>query len=313
MAYNEFDLISHYFGHIGKSALAEVLLGVGDDAAVVNCSPNSVVLTVDTLVSGVHFFEDDPADSIAHKALMVNLSDLSAMGATPFAFLLSITLPAVDDAWLTLFSSTLNRVATDHDVQLIGGDITSGPLSVSITALGSVKDAHVLKRSAARVDDDIYVTGEIGLAAFYVYARTQGIALGELALQAYRYPEPCVSLGAKLSALAHAAIDVSDGLLADLSHVLTDSHVGARLVRADIPIAKEWCVLPSNEAFMHAVTGGDDYVLCFTAPKSARGLLDMLSSTAEVPLTRIGEICEGEGLYIDEQRWEGKVGYQHFV
>lgn len=312
MAHDEFDLISRYFGHIGKPAVGEVLLGIGDDGAVVNCSPNSVVISVDTLVSGVHFFADDPADSIAHKALMVNLSDLSAMGAVPFAFLLSLTLPSVDPKWLTLFSSTLHRVAVDNDVQLIGGDTTAGPLSVSVTALGSVKDMHVLKRSAARIGDDIYVTGELGTAAFYVYARSHEMPVSDRVLRAYRYPQLPVTLGSKLCALAHAAIDVSDGLIADLSHVLKASHVGARLVRADIPISKEWSVLPPDDAFLHAVTGGDDYVLCFTAPKSARGLLEILSTTSGARLTRIGEVFEGEGLYLDEKLWEGWAGYQHF-
>lgn len=310
--HGEFDLITRYFHQIGKPAIGEVLLGMGDDAAMVSCAPNPIVMTVDTLVEGIHFYPDCPPDSIAHKALMVNLSDVAAMGATPFAFLLSLTLPRIDHPWLEAFSQALNTVATAHHVQLIGGDTTRGPLAVSITAMGNVTQAHVLKRSRARVDDDIYVTGDIGLAAFYVYARAQGIESSARAMHAYRYPNPPLMLGPKLCGLAHAAIDVSDGLLADLTHILNASNVGARLVSADIPIAKEWQALPHDEAFQRAVTGGDDYVLCFTAPKSARGLLDILSMTTERPMIRIGEICDGEGIVVDDVPWTAARGFEHF-
>lgn len=309
---DEFDLIAHYFSHVGKPAVAEVLLGVGDDAALITCPTNDMAIAVDTLNQGTHFFNDDPPESIAHKALMVNLSDLSAMGAVPFGFLLSLTLPHVETDWLERFSSTLNQLAHDHHVQLVGGDTTSGPLSVSITALGNVHAAHALKRSAARVGDDIYLSGEIGAAAYYVYARAQGLTISEHAKHAYEYPNPPIALGAKLGGLAHAAIDVSDGLIADLSHILEASQVGATLEKAAIPIAKEWGVLPVDEGFTRAVTGGDDYVLCFTAPQTARGLLEILAPSMNMTFHRVGEITEGRGLLLDGQPWDGPTGYRHF-
>jgi thiamine-monophosphate kinase len=308
----EFDLIHRYFSHIGSPIVSEVLLGIGDDAAMVSSAPDPLVITVDTLVEGIHCFADDPADSWAQKALMVNLSDVSAMGATPFAFLLSLTIPAFDDAWLKAFSAALNAQASKSNVQLIGGDTTKGPRAVSITALGYVKDGHALKRSNAQVDDDIYVTGTIGLAAFYVYARSKGIEPGEHATRAYRYPNPRLDIGPRLCGLAHAAIDVSDGLLADLNHILTASQLGARLVQDNIPIAKEWFVCPEAEAFERAVTGGDDYVLCFTAPKSARALLLSLAESMEVPMVIIGETVEGSGILLDDKPWNGVLGYDHF-
>ncbi len=303
-AVGEFDLIERFFSHIGQTLSNDVMLGIGDDAALVSCGHDSIVLTVDTLVSGVHFYPDDPPDSIAHKALMVNLSDLSAMGAVPFAFLLSITLPESNETWLAAFSKALNTAALRAQVSLIGGDTTHGPLSVSITALGRVKRDQALKRSSAKLGDNIYITGELGLAAFYVYAREHQLDPGERATQAYRFPNPPIQLGHQLCGLAHAAIDVSDGLLADLSHILTASHVGARLTRESIPTASEWTILPSDDAFRRAVTSGDDYVLCFTAPKSAAASIDAVL---------IGEICEGEGIQIDGKCWTGNVGYDHFA
>ncbi|MFI4955594.1 MAG: thiamine-phosphate kinase [Gammaproteobacteria bacterium] len=308
----EFDLIHRYFSHIGAPIVNEVILGVGDDAAMVSCAPDPMVIAVDTLVEGVHCYPDDPPDSWAQKALMVNLSDLSAMGAKPFGFLLSLTIPELDDAWLRAFAAALDAQASRAHVRLIGGDTTKGPRAVSITALGYVKDEHVLKRCNARVGDDIYVTGDIGAAAFYVYARSKGIEPGEHATRAYRYPEPRIDVGPHLCGLAHAAIDVSDGLLADLNHILTASQVGARLVQDNIPIAKEWFVCPPQEAFERAVTGGDDYVLCFTAPKTARALLTTLAEAIEVPMVMIGEVVEGSGILLDDKPWKGALGYDHF-
>ena len=309
----EFDLIQRYFSHIGSPIVSEVLLGIGDDAAMVSSAPDPMVITVDTLVEGIHCFAGDPPESWAQKALMVNLSDVAAMGATPFAFLLSLTIPEFDDAWLKAFSSALNAQATKANVRLIGGDTTKGPRSVSITALGSVKDYHALKRSNAQVDDDIYVTGDIGLAAFYVYARAKGINPGEHATKAYLYPEPRLDVGPRLCGLAHSSIDVSDGLMADLNHILTASHVGATLTQDNIPVAKDWFVCPPAEAFERAVTGGDDYVLCFTAPKSARTLLASLATSIEVPMVIIGEIIEGSGIWLDDKPWIGALGYDHFL
>jgi thiamine-monophosphate kinase len=303
-AVGEFDLIDRFFSHIGQPPSGDVMLGVGDDAALVSCGRDSIVLTVDTLVSGVHFYPDDPPESIAHKALMVNLSDLSAMGAVPFAFLLSLTLPEANETWLTAFSQALHTQALRAQVTLIGGDTTHGPLSVSITALGRVNRDQALKRSNAKPGDNIYITGELGLAAFYVYARDHQLNPGERATQAYRFPDPPIRLGHQLCGLAHAAIDISDGLFADLSHILTASHVGAHLMRESIPIASEWSILPSDDAFRHAVTSGDDYVLCFTAPKSA---------AASINAVLIGEICEGEGIQIGGKRWTGHSGYDHFI
>ncbi len=311
-AIGEFKIIDRYFSHIGKPVASEVLLSVGDDAAVVACDPQAMVLTVDTLVSGVHFYPDDPPESIAHKALAVNLSDLAAMGATPFAFLLSLTLPTVDEAWIVTFSNTLNAQALHFNVTLIGGDTTRGPLAVSITALGRVNRDYVLKRQAAKIGDDIYVTDELGWAAFYVYAKAHHQDPNDRATNAYLYPEPNIGFGARLCGLAHAAIDVSDGLFADLSHILAASGVGAQLVREHIPIAAAWDILPVDEAFYHAVTGGDDYVLCFTAPKSAAVLLKMLSETAGVKLSKIGEIVEGKDITLDGIPWKGEIGFEHF-
>jgi thiamine-monophosphate kinase len=309
----EFDLIRRYFTHIGPPLMGEVLLGVGDDAALIACDPDALVIATDTLVSGVHFYADDPPDSIAHKALAVNVSDLAAMGAIPFAFLLSLTLPESNSHWLQIFSDTLNEQALKANMALVGGDTTRGPLTVSITALGRVNRRHALTRSAAKPQDDIYVTGEIGLAAFYVYAKKHGLTASERAMQAYRYPKAMFTLGHRLCGLAHAAIDVSDGLFADLSHILDASQVGAQLIRDRIPIAHEWNVLPPDQAFEAAVTGGDDYALCFTAPKSAAGLIALLAESAGITFASIGEICEGSGILLDGKPLPNiTLGFQHF-
>lgn len=268
MALGEFDLIRRYFTSLG---VAEgVALGVGDDGAVLDIPPgHQLVSVVDTLVAGVHFPEDTTPFDIGYRALAVNLSDLAAMGAEPRWFTLALTLPKVDETWLAGFAAGLRNLADRFGLALVGGDTTRGPLTITVQAEGLVPSGQALKRSGARPGDGIYVTGTLGDAA-------AGLALHQGSLQAddaadflrgrFFRPEPRVQTGLALRGLATACIDVSDGLLQDLGHVLAASGVGARLDLACLPLSPALQTLPRKEVLEWTLSGGDDYELCFTLP-----------------------------------------------
>lgn len=319
MPASEFDLIRQYFTARG-AARSDVVLGVGDDAALLDVGGDELlILCVDTMVAGVHFPADAPADAVGHKALAVNLSDIAAMGGRPAWALLSVTLPSVDSAWLAGCMGGFDRLAQMHDTALVGGDTTRGELALSVTVAGRVERNRALRRDGARPGDAIYVSGTLGEAAVglrHWQAGRRHEAVEPLIERLHR-PEPRVSLGRALAGLASAAIDVSDGLAADLGHILERSGVGATVTVDRIPIGpamREACSAP--EALVFALTGGDDYELCFTVPPTHEEALARAVSGLDVAVTRIGTIDEPPGLRVVDGA--GRVlplprsGYDHF-
>jgi thiamine-monophosphate kinase len=321
---SEFDLIHKYFTRPTPSAE----LGVGDDAALLRVSEGKeLAISTDMLVSGTHFFPDADPFQLGHKALAVNLSDLAAMGAVPRWATLSLSLPTVDEEWLKRFSEGFFALADDNGVELIGGDTTRGPLNLCVTIMGEVPRGKALRRDGAKVGDDIWVSGKLGQAALGL-ANLQGKFkfYGEVrdeCLKALHQPQPRVSLGLALrgrfdkltTGIANSAIDISDGLLADLGHILERSNVGAEIEIESLPIVDDG--VEKEIAQQCALAGGDDYELCFTAPESRRDVLMALAEQLKFPLTRIGHITAELGCVVRDG--EGKAmkiekgGYDHFA
>ena len=300
----EFDVIRRFFSRkeFTPSKMRpdletpqNVLLGIGDDCALLAPPPIGEVfaITSDMLIEGRHFFKDANPTLLGHKCLAVNLSDLAAMGAKPVAYTLSISLPEISPAWLEQFSSGLHTIADHYQCQLIGGDTTAGPLSISITAIGHVAPKQALSRHLAKVGDDIWLSGSVGDARLVL-----GLRRGEWQLdipwqeKSFRMdaPIPRVELGLGLRGLAHAAIDVSDGLLGDLKHILNASNVGAIVWIDDIACSDLLKDVSVELRRLCTLRGGDDYELCFTAPRKNRELITILAEHLHLPLTRIGEI-----------------------
>lgn len=311
---SEFDLIRRHFNRPAPNAL----LGIGDDAALFQVSAGNVsAISTDMLVSGTHFFPDADPFLLGHKTLAVNLSDLAAMGAVPRWATLAIALPQADDVWLERFSAGFFALAQQHGVDLIGGDTTRGPLNLCVSIIGEVPPQLALRRDGAREGDDIWVSGELGDAALGL-AHLQGkVALpqAELAtcLTALHAPVPRIALGLALRGIARSAIDISDGLLADLGHILVRSQVAARIVFDDLPLSK---TLRDSGQSKLALSGGDDYELCFTAAVENRVNIEHIAAELQLPLTRIGTIVAGTGCVVHDVNGhtiniEGN-GYDHF-
>ncbi len=296
---NEFDLIRRYFAGRGVRR-DDVPLGIGDDAALLMPPPGQLLaVTVDTLHSGVHFAPDIPPADLGHKALAVNLSDLAAMGAEPAWATLALSLPQADEAWLAAFAEGFFALAERHGVQLVGGDTTRGPLSVSVQVQGFVPQEKALTRRDARPGDHVFVTGSLGdagagLAIEQGRSEFAGPPADFLLARLHR-PTPRVGAGLALRGLATAAIDISDGLAQDLGHILAASGVGAVLDIDRLPLSDELLASGIDRPWRLAASAGDDYELCFTAPADADlGVADAL----DCPLTRIGRITAEPG-----QRW----------
>ena len=321
MASGEFGLIQRHFSQIGAKR-ADLLLGIGDDCALLQTAPgNALAVTTDTLVAGVHFLANDAPQAIAHKAVAVNLSDLAAMGADPAWISLALTLPEANSDWLSQFSHGLDEILRYYNVALVGGDTTRGPLAISITAHGWVPAERALRRSNAKSGDRIYVSGRLGEAAAGL-----AIMLGhynppspwrEPLLQHLHYPTPRLALGRELRGLASAAIDISDGLLADLGHILQASAVSAVLAVERLPLPQ----LPGEQleqARHWALSGGDDYELCFCVPPAQCGQVEAVGRRLGVPLNCIGEIrpaaADTVRLLLDGQPFTlpPQAGYNHF-
>ncbi len=315
---NEFDLIRRYFAGRGVRR-DDVPLGIGDDAALLT-PPLSQLLavTVDTLHSGVHFDAGIPAADLGHKALAVNLSDLAAMGAEPAWATLALSLPQVDEAWLTAFAEGFFALAERHGVQLVGGDTTRGPLSVTVQVQGFVPQEKALTRCGARPGDHVFVTGSLGDAGAGLAIEQGRLEFtgppADFLLARLHRPTPRVGAGLGLRGLATAAIDISDGLAQDLGHILTASGVGAVLDIDHLPLSNALLASGIDRPWRLAVSAGDDYELCFTVPADA-GL--SVSDGLGCPVTCIGRITAEPG-----QRWQDVAGvpceppprgWDHFV
>ncbi len=321
MSLSEFDLIQRYFRDLAPGR-AEVALGIGDDGAVIDIPPDrQIVLAVDTLVAGVHFPEDAPPESVGHKALAVNLSDLAAMGAEPAFALLSLTVPDVDEDWLAGFAAGFGRLARGHSVALVGGDTTRGPLSITVQVGGLVPRGRALTRGGARPGDRIVVTGTLGDAALgldlWLGGERGGTPTREELVRRLHRPEPRTEWGGALRGLAHSAIDISDGLLADLGHVLAASGCGAVVDVDAVPLSAAFLAEYNGERPpRQALNGGDDYELCFTVPESELGRVAELAKLLDTPITPVGWIERTSGLRLvrgDGGAYEPAAGgYDHF-
>ena len=329
-AMGEFDLIARYFTRPTRRAV----LGVGDDCALLQPAPGTqLAVSSDMLVEGRHFFADADPFALGHKALAVNLSDLAACGATPLAFTLALALPNVDEAWLAPFSRGLLALADAHGCELVGGDTTQGPLNICITVFGEVPvvngKSQALLRSGARAGDDIYVSGTLGDARLALDALRGTLNLPAewlaQARQRLEQPTPRVALGQALRDVASAALDVSDGLLGDLQHILQASGVGATVNTSSaikliaLSSRSDWtsgtiCLKKQLECVL---AGGDDYELAFTAPRSAREAVRAAARQADTLVTRIGQIDAEAGLrLVDAQglRLTGQFSsFNHFT
>ena len=314
----EFDLIDRIAARI--VARGDVVLGIGDDAALLQPpAGRQLVVAMDTLNTGVHFPADTAPADIGWKALAVNLSDLAAMGAVPAWCTLSLSLPAPDADWLDGFLDGFDALAREHDVALVGGDTTRGPLSVCVTVFGTVAPDAALRRDGARIGDDLWVSGALGDAAAALAQWLRGESRDLLLQARLDRPTPRVALGQALSGLAHAAIDVSDGLLADLRHVCRASGVGAIVDVDALPVSNALRTAVDDADTRRALqaSGGDDYELCFTASSSARSEIECAASEAGTVVTRIGRIVEGDGIRTtaaDGTTWSvPHAGWDHFA
>lgn len=326
----EFELIARLFAPLARGFSGAC--GLEDDVAYLTLSNGLVhggeelVLKTDAIVSGVHFLADDPADLIARKLLRVNLSDLAAKGARPIVYMLAAMLPAsLDYTWLERFAEGLRTDQDEFGILLAGGDTdaTPGPLTLSLSVIGAIPAGQRLLRSAARVGDAVFVSGTIGDGALGLAAirgQLTGVSQDDLDFLAdrYRLPQPRLILGKRLRRLAHATVDISDGLIGDLRHICDTSHVGARVEIDRVPLSQAARATLKNAPMLidTVIGGGDDYELLFTAPASREDELNSLGREAGVPIARIGSIDSGEGVRVfgpDGREFvPTKVGYRHF-
>lgn len=314
----EFEIIADIFAPLATAMSA---LGLKDDVALIGTRAGSdLVLTTDTIVEGIDFFADDPADAIAKKALRVNLSDLAAKGAKPFGYLSTLVLPArVRPAWIRKFASGLKADQKNYGIALLGGDMssTSGPLCVSITALGRVPSGKAILRSGAKAGDVVFVTGTIGDSGGGLASRNAR-QRDKFLLNRYRLPQPRVLFGQRLRGLASAAIDVSDGLLADLGHIAAVSKVQISVDLARVPVSKALQRFWGSDqtAMVRAATAGDDYELAFTASPDKRAAVVSAAKRAKTPVSEIGSVRQGKGVVLlgrDGRPIKVKrAGWEHF-
>lgn len=307
MPYREFEFINQ----VQSLAAAEqdaLQLGIGDDAALIQIDNTySYAICTDTSVLNGHFTAETPVESIGYKSLTVNISDLAAMGADPLFYLVNLTVPELSEQWCDRFLAGLQRAAEPYGMICIGGDTTKGPETISITAIGRVETTKVLKRSGASIGDLICVSGELGLGAFALHHPEHA------ELQQYlHYPKPRVELGAFLKERATAAIDISDGLSADLNHILESSGVGAKIEAHRVPGSTRLRdYVSEDEAYRYVLTGGDDYQLCFTLPEAFSEEV-----CAQHDVTVIGEIIAEPGLIVVDESEQviqlEQLGFTHF-
>lgn len=317
MTCSEFDLIRRFFTEQSIQR-DDVRLGIGDDAALLEPpSGKLLAVSVDTLIAGVHFPLDTAARAVGHKSLAVNLSDLAAMGAEPSWATLALSLPEVNETWLTGFAQGFFDLTSQHNVQLVGGDTTRGPLSITVQVTGVVPQGQALKRSGAQPGDGIFLTGTVGDAGLglQLYQQQAGAnddAAAQL-IQRLEFPTPRIAAGFALRGHASSAIDVSDGLAADLGHVLTASGVGADIQIEQLPLSAAYRALATVGDWQTAVSAGDDYELCFTLPAGEEAVL----AAVDCACARIGEISATPGLrWRDANNQEQSLrntGFDHFT
>jgi len=327
MSLSEFDIIKNYFSNIGPER-DDVPLGVGDDCAILAPGKDvNIVVTVDNLVKGVHFDDLTPVDSIAYKAVMVSVSDIAAMGADPAWLNLALTLPDADQHWLQQFSQGLREACDVTGVRLVGGNISRGPLNISTHLTGLLQNQKALYRSGASVGDNIYVSGYLGEAALGLMIHQQKIAKNNFDLKDRQYllsrlykPTARISTGLALQSIASACIDISDGLMSDLGHLLTSSKCGAIVELTQLPVhACFESLFEQVGQWKSPLCGGEDYELCFTAANVYAEKIQQISQNLDVKLTHIGRIENEVGIKI---MYKGEImpltsdssltGYTHF-
>lgn len=322
---NEFGLIEKYFTHRTR----HTLLGVGDDAALIRPRRGHVLaVSADMLVEGRHFFKNADPEALGHKTLAVNLSDLAAMGATPRWATLALALPKADAKWLAGFSRGFMRLARAHDVDLVGGDTTRGPRNLCVQIMGEVPAARALRRDGARAGDEVWISGTLGDAALAVAARRRRVRIAKRQLAAASrrldWPTPRVALGAALRGIAHSAIDVSDGLCADLGHICERSNVCAQIDVDALPASQALQPLRGSRVGERLLlAGGDDYELCFTAPASRHAAVLRAGAEAGVAVSCVGTITQRRRGFsgapvsvVNAQgrprKFDGAGGFDHF-
>lgn len=314
----EFRLIDRVF----SPATDHTLLAGGDDAALLVPTPGTqLAISTDMLVEGVHFLPGTDAEALGHKVLAVNLSDLAAMGARPRWAFLAVSLPDLDEPWCERFMAGFLALAGRFGVDLAGGDTTRGPRNLCVTVVGECAPGAALRRDGARAGDDIHVSGVVGEAATGLQSRRRLLAADASDVEHCRRrldrPEPRVSLGRALAGVAHAAIDVSDGLVADLGHICSRSGLGATLEWARLPHSSAMAALPAPERMAAVLSGGDDYELIFTAPVTVREQVARIAADCGVPLTRIGRMGVGSGVSVLDHHGRAlaldRGGFDHFA
>jgi thiamine-monophosphate kinase len=316
---NEFSLINRYFKKL--TAQHDVVVGIGDDAAILEPKEgHQLALATDSLVASVHFPDEANAYQVATRSLCVNLSDMAAMGATPKWFTLALTLPKqlATAGWLQNFSQGLAEVAKQYNVALVGGDTTAGPLTISITVAGELPAGEGLCRGGAQAGDSIYVSGTLGDGAAGLFQLTQhSETISERLLQRFYSPLPQIELGVGLRDYATACIDISDGLVADLGHLCKASGFGAAIKSDLLPIHSELKDNHSDQVLEWALSGGDDYQLCFTLPEAKQTAFETWVKQANIMVTKIGNMTHlqhnQEYIWLDNQAlFAGTGGYTHF-
>lgn len=318
---SEQAIIQKYF--VKQTQLPDsVLLPIGDDATILNVEPGKqLVMSVDMSIAGVHFDESWPAKDIGYRVLAVSLSDLAAMGAVPSWVTLALSMPKVDEDWLAAFSEGFFELANAHHLTLVGGDICRGPLSMSVQVHGLIDAEQALRRDGAKVGDIIYVTGELGSAGFALNMQDEAKQLSEDDYQhvqsRLRRPKPKIEAGKALAGIAHAAIDISDGLLLDLGYLIDASHVGATINMESLPVYDGIRQqIAKRQAYELALSSGDDYELCFTAPQQKETIIAEKLAACHCECIPIGVITKEAGLrciQADGQLFTmSKKGYQHF-
>jgi len=312
MSCSEFNLIEKYFSQ-QTITRDDVVVGIGDDAAVMQLASNEqLVVSTDTMVEGVHFLQTTHPYDIGYKLMAVNLSDLAAMGAQPRWASLALTLPNSDEQWLQQFSAGLFELAAQYSVQLIGGDTTQGPLTLSLTLQGTVNSNQYLSRHSAQIGDAIFVSGQLGDAGLALRQLFSKQEIVEDCLARLNRPTPRVALGQSLLGIATAAIDISDGLLADLGHLLIASELGASLQLENLPISKSVKSTTVDDDWSLPLTAGDDYELCFTVPETEILRIEH----QHCAITRIGTVVAKQGIDCFTSTGQllprQQAGFEHF-